>query len=390
VNPLDRRRFLRNALLGAGALAVGPRVLSACGGDDGDAATTTTAAGSTTTAGGGGGAGKLSVSNWQLYMDPALLEAFSAQTGITVDYQEDYNDNEEYFAKVQPDLSYGRGIGRDIVIPTSWMAGRWNTLGFTQPLPLDKVPNAKNLIPRLQKPSWDPEGNLTLPWQTGIGGVAYNAKAAGREFTSVADFFDPAYKGQVTMLTEMRDSLGLVLLDEGIDISKVTFDQAQGAFDRIEAAKNDGHIRAFTGNEYTQDLSNGNLVAAIAWSGDVFQIARDNPDIKFLVPEAGATYWADVMVVPVGAENIDAAAAWMDFFYDPENAATLAEFVQYISPVAGVQEIMKSRGGEAAALAESSLLFPTESDFERLRFFANLSEEEDAKFAERWASIIVG
>ena len=370
--PLSRRDFLvRSGLVGAGALSM-PALLAACGG------------------GGGGDSEAMSLmfENWPLYIDEETVALFKAASGIDLKYTEAYNDNNEYFAKVQPSLAAGKTIDPDIVAPTFWMAARWIQLGWAQKINMANIPNSKNLRDDLANPSWDAKNEYQMPWQTGIAGIAYNAKTTGRELKSVADLFDPAFKGKIGMLTEMRDTLGLVLMSEGKSLDSIkTFDDAASAFDKIEKAKKDGQIRAFTGNDYTDDLSSGNFAACVAWSGDVLQLSKDNPDVKFYVPEEGGTSWYDTMLWVAGSENGSAVEKWMDYVYDPVNAARITASVQYISPVKGVQDELSNMGGDAAALAEDALLFPDAATISRLQSWGALSEEEEAKFDERFAAI---
>ena len=370
--PLSRRDFLvRSGLVGAGALSM-PALLAACGG------------------GGGGDSEAMSLmfENWPLYIDEKTVALFKSASGIDLKYTEAYNDNNEYFAKVQPSLAAGKKIDPDIVAPTFWMAARWIQLGWAQKINMANIPNSKNLRDDLANPSWDAKNEYQMPWQTGIAGIAYNAKTTGRELKSVADLFDPAFKGKIGMLTEMRDTLGLVLMSEGKSLDSIkTFDDAASAFDKIEKAKKDGQIRAFTGNDYTDDLSSGNFAACVAWSGDVLQLSKDNPDVKFYVPEEGGTSWYDTMLWVAGSENGSAVEKWMDYVYDPVNAARITASVQYISPVKGVQDELSNMGGDAAALAEDALLFPDAATISRLQSWGALSEEEEAKFDERFAAI---
>jgi len=370
--PLSRRDFLvRSGLVGAGALSM-PALLAACGG------------------GGSGDSEAMSLmfENWPLYIDEETVALFKSASGIDLKYTEAYNDNNEYFAKVQPSLAAGKKIDPDIVAPTFWMAARWIQLGWAQKINMANIPNSKNLRDDLANPSWDAKNEYQMPWQTGIAGIAYNAKTTGRELKSVADLFDPAFKGKIGMLTEMRDTLGLVLMSEGKSLDSIkTFDDAASAFDKIEKAKKDGQIRAFTGNDYTDDLSSGNFAACVAWSGDVLQLSKDNPDVKFYVPEEGGTSWYDTMLWVAGSENGSAVEKWMDYVYDPVNAARITASVQYISPVKGVQDALSNMGGDAAALAEDALLFPDAATIARLQSWGSLSEEEEAKFDERFAAI---
>lgn len=375
---LDRRQLLGRLGVLAGAGVVGPALLAACSDDD-----------SVDTGGGGGGGSKdLWFANWPAYIDEETVELFKEASGIDLKYTEDFNDNNEYFAKVQADLAAGRSIGPDIIAPTYWLAARLITLGWVQEIPFDDIPNAANLLPELQKPAWDPEGKFSLPWQSGMTGLAYNISATGRELTSMNDLFDPAFKGKVGMLTEMRDSLGLVMLLTGEDPGTATMDSANAAFEKIEEAKASGHIRQFTGNDYMDDLAAGNFAVCVGWSGDIGQLALDNPDLRFAIPEEGGMRWSDTMVLPNGAEHVANAAVWMDYVYDPENAARIAEYVGYNSPVAGVREILAAGDDFQKALSESPLLFPDDATNARLHVFASLDEDTEAAFDERFSQIV--
>ncbi len=375
---MSRREFLvRSGALGAAGLSL-PALLAACGGsDDG---------------GSSGGGNQLLFENWPLYIDPTedgltgSVDRFMAASGVELTYSEAYNDNLEYFAKIQPLLGTGKTIEPDIIAPTQWMAGRLLNLGWLDELPLDKVPNAANLEDAFKNPPSDPTGKYSLPWQSGTAGIAYNIEATGRELKSVADLFDPEFAGRVAMLTEMRDTVGLVLLGEGIDPSKIsTFDEAAVAFEKLAKAKADGHIRAFTGNDYTDDLGLGNFAVCVGWSGDVLQVQADNPNVRFVVPEEGGTLWWDTMVMPKGAKNRDAAAKWMNFVYDPVEAAKIAAYVQYISPVKGVREELAKIDPE---LADNPLLFPDDATKARLIPFAALSEDVEAEFEAAFSDIV--
>jgi spermidine/putrescine transport system substrate-binding protein len=391
---MSRRQLLARAgAMGAAGVSF-PALLAACGassGGEGAGAETDDSTGADGTAPAGGGGSGLFFENWPEYIDPTdgdvlgTVDRFMAASGVEMKYTETYNDNVEYFAKVQPLLGAGKTIEPDIIAPTSWLVGRLITLGWIDKLPVDQVPNAKNLRADLQKPAWDPTGEYSLPWQTGFAGIAYNIEATGRELTSTEDLFDPAFKGKIGMLTEMRDTMGLLMLADGVDISSLSsFDEAAGAFERLEAAKNDGQIRRFTGNDYLNDLGTGNFAACVGWSGDVVQLSIENPNIRFVIPEEGGTSWADAMVMPKGAKNRDAAAKWMDFCYDPVQAAQLTAFVQYVSPVAGVRDELAKID---PALAENPLLFPDEETVARTFTFANLTEDVEAEFDAKFAEI---
>jgi spermidine/putrescine transport system substrate-binding protein len=393
--PLSRRQLLARAgALGAAGLSL-PALLAACGDDDSGSSSGNTSGTTPGTSGGtspaGGGGDSLFFENWPAYIDPTedgavgTVDRFIEATGIDMRYTEAYNDNNEYFALIQPVLGNGDTIDPDIIAPTGWLVGRLVNLGWLDKLPLDQVPNIANLRADLQGVSWDPTGEYSLPWQTGFAGIAYNLDATGRELNSVEDLFDPEFEGRIAMLTEMRDTMGLIMLGLGVDISAIsTFDEAAEAFEKLEAAKAAGQIRAFTGNDYLADLSSGNYAACIGWSGDVVQLSKDNPAVRFVIPEEGGTSWADAMVMPKGAVNRDAAAQWMNFVYDPVQAAQLTAYVQYVSPVVGVREELEKLDPE---LASNPLLFPDDATLARTKSFANLTEDVEQQFDEAFSAI---
>lgn len=382
---LSRRQFIGRAGAFAGAIAVGPSILAACGGDDDDGGASGGNGG-----GGGGGGGTIVISNWIEYIDEdqALIAASEDAIGAKVDYKEDVNDNNEFFATVlQPNLGQGRSPDRDGFIVTDWMAARVIGLEWVQELARDEAQNLDNLRAALADPSWDPGRRYSVPWQSGMTGIAYNRSVTGRDVTSTQDLLDPAFSGRVTFLTEMRDTVGLFMLLDGKDPTNPTFDDAQGAFDTIEEAKRSGQLRGFTGNEYVNDLSTGNLAACIAWSGDVAQLTKDDPNIKFVIPEEGGMLWSDNFLIPVTSENAELATKWIDFFYDPVNAAQLTMAIQYISPVDGVADELRRLGEDGVALAENPLVIPTDDTLAKVRIFGTLDEEEEQRFDERFAAI---
>jgi len=365
-----RRSFL---CLGAGAAtaAVLPGLLAACSGSRDD---------------------QLSISNWPLYIDPSrpghpgTVERFERASGIRVTYSEDQNDSATFFAKIRPELAAGRAIPQDIFITPYWLASRLIGLGWLEELPVSQIPNAARLVPQLQRPSWDPSGRFSLPWQSGIAGIAYNREVTGRDLTGIEDLYAPDLRGRVGFLTEMRDTMGLLMLAQGEDPGNPTMARAESAFRRLEKAKAAGQIRAFTGNNYQSDLLAGNFAACMAWSGDVAQLAQDNPKLQFIVPSSGGILWADVMVVPKRSPHLREATAWMNFVYDPSEAARITEEVQYISPVQGVQAILSAHQ-DTAALARNPLVFPDASMRNKLHTFGPMSESEEIAFEERFAAV---
>ena len=360
------------------AVLIGALVLAACGGDDsGGLEGGTEDAADVETAQGGDPSGELTISNWPLYIDKQTIPNFEKETGVTTKYIEDINDNTEFFGKLRPQLASGESGGRSIIVPTDWMAEKMYDLGYIQNLDKSAIPNVtENLIPSLQSPSFDPERNYTVPWQSGMTGIIVR-KDLAPDITSVNDLFDPKYKGKVTMLSEMRDTVPLVMKADGVDPENATDEDWLAAIDKIQEAADSGQLRDFTGNDYADDLTRGDVVAAMGWSGDAVQLQADNPNIEWRMPDEGCMLWTDNMEIPVGAPNTAAALAFMNYVYDPEVAADITEYVQYISPVDGDPKI-----------ANNQLIFPDEKFTENCTI--QVSPEDEQAVDEAFQSVLTG
>lgn len=341
------------------------------------------------TAPGGKASGTLNISNWPLYIDDKTIDEFEKATGIKVNYTEDVNSNTDFFGKVQPLLSNGDSGGRSILTVTDWMSKKMYDLGYLQKLNPDDLKTVFNhLIPSLQDPAFDPGRTYSIPWQSGMTGLVVRTDLAP-DIKSINDLFDPKYKGKVTMLDELRDSAALVMKADGVEPSEASTEEWLAAVDKVKGAKESGQIRRFTGNDYVQDLAKGDVVAAIGWSGDAVQAQADNPNIEYVQPEQGCILWSDNMSIPVGAPNSPAAYEFMNYVYEPENQAQIVEYVNYISPVTGVKEILTKKDPE---LANNELIFPSE------KFLSKCSNQvsppgDDAQQKEvenAWLSVVEG
>jgi len=328
--------------------------------------------------------GNWTFSNWPLYMDKKLVRQFDKQFGGKCKYVEDINDNFEFFGRVRQQLEQGEPIGRDIVVLTDYMAGRWVRNGYVEPIDKKNVPNAENLVDNLKSINYDPERTYTLPYQGGAIGLGYDIKRTGRELNSVQDLFDPEFKGRVTLLSEPYDSACTVLLGDGIDASEASIDQIQGAIEKIDKANQEGQFRRFTGNDYTTDLARGNVWVSLAYSGDLIQLQSDNPNLRFAYPEEGAMVFWDNMLMPANVENPYAAETMMNYLYDPEVAAKLAAWVNYLSPVKGAKEILTESDPD---IAENELIFPPPEVEEKLTPYPNLSPEDERTMQEAMAQV---
>jgi spermidine/putrescine transport system substrate-binding protein len=369
---IDRRGFIRRTALGAGGLVLGNSLLAACGGGKEGAP----AAGDSATSAASGGR-TLRISNWPLYIDKQTVPDFEKATGIKTEYTEDINDNAEFFAKIDEPLKRNQSIDREIIVLTDWMAGRLIRLGYVAPLDDSKFQNRANLVDNVKDVSFDPGRKYSVPWLSGMTGIGYNPKKTGRELTSINDIFDPKFKGQITMLTEMRDSIGLVMLGDGKDPAKATVADCRAAAAKIKKAREAGQIRKFTGNDYAEDLAAGNIAAAIAWSGDIQGLAADNPDLRWIAPKEGAMLFSDNMLIPKTSDRQDLALAWINYVYDPKHSAQIVAGAPYLSGVKGAgAELAKI----APDLASSPLVNPPEDLRARLHVFKALSDREDTEF----------
>ena len=372
---LSRRRFLAlSAAVAAGAVA-----LPGCDRDEDD----------------GRGSDRLRVLNWPDYIDPdgddgtpGSVARFASERGLQVDYVEEYEGNAEAFADVfEPTLGEGRPTGYDVAVPTYWAVQRMLDRDWLEPIPIEAVPNHVNVDPAFLGMPWDRGGRFHMPWQIGITGIAYDPALVGGEVQAVADLFRPALRGRIGMVTEMRETVGLLMLTQGNDPARANERDAEEALDRLEQLKADGQVARFTGSEFNDALKSGEFAACFAWSGDIVQLQVERPDIRFVIPAEGGIRWFDSMVIPKGAANPDGAAAWMDFAYDPENAARITSYVQYISPVLGVRDVLAAQGGESAALAENPILFPDDATRRRLHFWGGLDAAAEDRLQARFEAL---
>jgi spermidine/putrescine transport system substrate-binding protein len=356
---LTRKQFLGRAAAGGSVLTL-PGLLSACGGGIKSAAHTQTTETVKKVL-----AHTLNFSNWPLYIDVGKnknhpsLQQFTKQTGVQVNYVEDINDNESFFGKIEGPLSRGQGVGRDIVVMTdsSGLPQRMIKLGWLEKLYKPAIPNIKNLIPAQQHPSWDPNRDYSLPWQSGLTGIGYDPNKVGGELTSVSELLEnPKFKGKVTLLTELSDTMGVVMLANGDDPAHVTQATWNKAVQRIQKAVNSGQIRQFTGNDYAPLLAKGDIWACFAWSGDMVQLHADHPGLKWNLPDTGGMIWTDNMLIPLGG-NVYTASVYMNFYYEPKIAAEVEDYVNYICPVAGADKVLEKTD---PAVAHNPLIFPTQ------------------------------
>ncbi|WP_199423975.1 polyamine ABC transporter substrate-binding protein [Actinotalea solisilvae] len=332
--------------------------------------------------------------NWTLYLDYdeeaqsyPTLERFTEETGIEVDYAEDIEDNDAYYGKIQGQLANGQDIGQDLITLTDWMAARLIRLGYTQELDKANIPNAANLLASLQDVSFDPGRAHSLTWQSGLGGLAWNKAQVPNGVRTVSDLWAPELKGRVEVLSEMRDTVGLIMLDQGVDVAgDWGDDEFFAALDVLEQQIASGQIRQVKGNSYAEDLVSGDALAVIGWSGDITVLNFENGENwEFALPEAGGTLWSDNLMIPVGSPHKANAEALMDYYYDPEVAAEVAAYVNYICPVEGAREAMEAFD---PSLVDNPLIFPDDATLSRAKVFRALSPDEETTYNDAFQSVI--
>ncbi len=365
---ISRGAFLRRAAAGGSILTL-PGLLAACGGGSKTAGAGASATESRTLP-------KTIVwSNWPLYIDVnekkkthPSLQQFEARYHVDVRYIEDINDNDSFFGKIEGPLSQGQSIGRDLIVLTdsSGLPQRMIELGWLEKLDKSAIPNMKNLIPAQRHPNWDPNRDYSLPWQSGMTGIGYDPEKVGYEIDSVDKLLsDPKLKGKVTLLTEMADTMGIVMLANGDDPSHVTQASWDRAVKRIRKAIDSGQIRQFTGNDYAPLLAKGDVWACFAWSGDMVQLQADHPGLKWTLPSTGGMIWTDNMLIPKGG-NVYAASVLMNFYYEPKIAAEVEDYVNYICPVRGAADVLRKSD---PAVAKNPLIFPSDAMLAKTHMF---------------------
>jgi spermidine/putrescine transport system substrate-binding protein len=391
---MTRRDLLRRMGIGAGALSVSA-LLAACG-VEGEADRSEAGGGEdelTTTE----VQGELNFANWPAYIDKAkgespTLQQFEKATDITVNYKEVINDNLSFFATIREPLANGQPVEWDLIVVTDWLIAKMANLGYLEQLDHSRLTNFQEHAGEIYKdPSYDPGNAHSVPWQSGITGIAYNLELTGQDVTSIEELFNPEYEGRVGMMTEMRDTMSLVLLGMGIEPEQATEDDARKAQEKLLEQREAGIVRQYYGNDYVQPLENGDLALTMAWSGDVLGAELSDPNIKFVVPDEGGILWVDNMAIPQNAAHPIDAMEMMNFVYQPDIAAQMTAWINYISPVPEAQDILRrSNDSYTRKVASSPLVFPTPEMESRLHHYAKLSGEEEQVWNDLFDEVIQG
>ena len=338
---------------------------------------------------------KVSWSSWPFYIDiiekgatgTTTIEDFQKSTGISINYSEDINDNEEFWAKKSPILKQGRGIDRDLVVLTDVTAARFLRNGYIDKLDKTNIPNASNVIESLADVPWDPQRGYTLPYLNGLIGIGYDETLAGRQINTITELLQPEFKGKIALSSEMEDTMTFFLLANGKAPSSFTDADFDMALADLQKAFDSGQVRRVAGNDYAADLTNGNIVAAIGYSGDVAQIQLEKPSVKFLMPEEGGGFYSDVFFIPGGAAHKKNAEKLIDFYYDPMNAAKLAAYVQYLSPVKGARAAMEKVD---PTQVDNIAIFPTEELLKKATIWRPLTTVEETRYLQAFQGVVNG
>ena len=367
-----RRQFLGRSAAAAAALAIGPSLVAACGSKPGPSAPVSNA---------------LRISNWPFYMADGFIADFQNKAGITVDYREDFNDNEEWFAKVNELLSRKQDIGCDLVVPTSFMVGRLHSLGWLNNFNAANIPNLKNMRPDLLNASVDPGRKFSAPYMSGLVGLAYNRAVTGRDIKTIEDLWDPAFKGKISMFADAQDGLGMIMLSQGNSPENPTTETVRKAVDLVKEQKDKGQVRKFTGNDYINDLAAGNIIAGQSYSGDIVQLQADNPDLQFVVPVTGGTIFIDTMVIPYTTQHQDWAEIWINYVYDRQNYARLIAHIKYVPVLSNMLDDLNKIDPKLAA---NPLINPPPSVLDNVKSWPALSDQQTQEFNKMYAAVTGG
>jgi spermidine/putrescine transport system substrate-binding protein len=387
--------MLRGTLGAAGSLA-----LAACGISAPERQTTPRSTGRLTPL--PSPSGELRIATWPLYIDVddasgrrPTVDAFESETDIDVTYKEVIDDNDPFFSTIREPLSRGRRTGWDIIVVTDWLVGRMQRLGYLERLHPERLPLVRRNLGSMFR---GPEGAPlhSVPWQAGITGIGYNRKLTKRPINSFGDLFDPLFEGKIGMFSDMRDMLHLTLLWQGVDPLDATIEDVEDARDELVRQRKDGLVRGYYENDYTDALAKGDVALCLAYSGDIFQLRSDNPDLRFVVPKEGGMLFVDEMVIPARAAHPADAHEWMNFVYDPKIAAQIAAYVAYITPVPAAKGMLRDLAADASgdeketleSIASSPLVFPTARTAKRLHRYRVLGEDEEREWDDVFAEVV--
>jgi spermidine/putrescine transport system substrate-binding protein len=349
--------------------------------------------------------GPLAFANWEAYIDltgkaydegkylpgsSPTIEEFKKKYGVDVNYVEKINDNDEFYALIQPQLSTRVSTNWDLIVLTDWLAAKLIAKSWVEAIDQGNVPNCvANLRDGLKGYPWDTNQDYHYPWQSGMTGIGFNTKTLKAvnkpEPKSLKDLF-ALRPDKITFLSEKRDTFGLGLLKLGInpDPTTVTVDNIQAVHDDMKPLTDAG-VR-FTGNEYLADFAAKKVWAAMVWSGDLASSGTEGD--TFVFPEEGCMVWTDNMLIPKGATNKYTAELMMNFVYDPKIAANIENYVYYVCPVNGAEAIMQDLNKDAPLdQYYLDLVFPGPDIVAKMHAFEALSQDVEDKMNELYSDL---
>ncbi|WP_053382549.1 ABC transporter substrate-binding protein [Leucobacter celer] len=377
---MNRRQLLRGASFGAALLGAGS--LAACAGPSGP---------------GDGSGGTVRWANWTYYLDydeetgdwPSLND-FMEQTNIRVEYFEDIDDNKTFVAKIKDQLKLEQDTGYDVFVPSDTTIVRLLEQEQLREFDRGLLPNVDaQMIDMVQHASFDPDRTWTIPYQAGMTGLVYNTQLYPKGVREVSDLWSPDLKGKVNLLTEQDDTLALVMLEQGVDIEgDWGDDEFEAALDVVREQINNGQVATVKGNSYTQDLEQETVWAGMAWSGDIAILNEEAGEEiwEFVVPDSGASVFIDSFSMPLATKSFEQVHELIDYYYEPEVAAQVAAYVQYVTPVAGAQEAMAN--SDTPELAENPLIFPDAEMSKRIFDMRSLTAQEDNRYSQAYQKVL--
>ncbi|MFN8621563.1 MAG: spermidine/putrescine ABC transporter substrate-binding protein [Chloroflexota bacterium] len=339
--------------------------------------------------------GAFRMATWIGYIDIAddgsypSLDRFTEETGVTIDYEEVVEDNQVFFASdLQGPIEAGVPTGWDIVVLTDWMVQRLIALGWLEEIGTSTEGNFPKNLEDIYQRDWDPGNKLAAPYVSGMTGLGYDELQAGK-LTSLEPLWNDQFAGQLTYLTEMPDTVGLAAIHQGNDPSTLDDAQFAKALELIKSQVDNGVVRRMTGNSYIEDLTTGDVVLAIAWSGDVagllYPLNDDTHQYRWVLADEGGMLWTDNMTLPKGVENKPQAERFIDWYYNPRNAGQIIASVRYVCPVKGTVEAVKEWDPTAA---DDPLIFPTKEMRDRLHVFVYQDPDKRAEWETAFQAAI--
>ena len=317
-------------------------------------------------------------------MVDGFIAEFQKKTGIEVDYMEDFNDTDDWFAQNKGPLSRKQDIGADIVVPASFLVGRLYGLGWLNDFNAANIPNLKNLRPALLNANTDPGRKFSAPYMSGLVGLAYNRAATGRDITTIDDLWDPAFRGKISLFSDTQDGLGMIMLSQGNSPENPTTEAVRKAVDLLRAQKDKGQIRAFTGNDYTNDLAAGNVIVCQAYSGDIVQLQAKNPDLQFVMPASGGTTFVDTMVILYTTQRQDWAETWINYVYDRANYARLIAHTNFVPVLSDMADELNKINPDLAA---NPLINPPQPVLDDAKTWPTLTDQQSQEFNNLYAAV---